>query len=903
MSPSVGQTLLNFHLVEKVGEGGMGEVWRAVDKTLGRDIALKLLPPAFAADPERMARFEREAKVLASLNHPGIAAIYGLHETDGVQFLVMEMVEGEDLSQRLSRGPLAVDEALPIARQIAEALEYAHEQGIVHRDLKPANVKITPGGAVKLLDFGLAKAIAGEPAPRDAGSTPTSLPTVTTAGTVAGIILGTAAYMSPEQARGKPVDRRTDIWAFGCVLYECLTGRRLFEGDTVSDVIAGILQTEPDWSRLPAATPSRIRTLLGRCLQRDAKERLRDIGEARIALTAPLDAPQVASPSPRTGGVPWWIAVAGAVLLAALAAITTLKLGSSDARPQVRKIDMPATDVDVDWNHAPVLSPDGGRIAYISKYRIWIRDLDKLAPRAVADITTDTPIGWSPDSRTIVYADAGKLWRVPVEGGGPTAICEIAGTGKIIGMSWSRSGVIAFAVWRGGLYRVVADGGAAEVLVDADPATIIDFHSPSWLANGDLLYVTHWKTDRDSSGKPKLGISVFDGKRQIPVAGDFEDSDESPIVASTGELLFLRRGSNPGIWAAPYEMKQHRLRGPAILVAPGASSISVSNDGSLLYIGGSEGEERRELVWLDRSGRVVEVLGSGHAGITGVALSPDGNRVAFSAQDGGTAAIWVRDLVRGTETRLTFDGGLQGRPAWLASSSRLAYTQVTDLQARVFAVNADGSGGQTDFAPATGLGTSAATFSVAPDGKRAVRIVDERGRGRLRIGPVLPEGRLGDLQPFLDLEPEPDVKEACISPDGRLLAYVTLDAGQVSKLFLTRFPNAVGRWQVSLEEGRTPRWAHDGQELFFIVGSGVARRSVVSVRVDSSQDPPIGEVTHLFDLGTDPELEMSNSGQFDVAADGRRFLFVRPAGRAGGASQRMVLVQNWRAEFNKTRQR
>ncbi len=329
---------------------------------------------------------------------------------------------------------------------------------------------------MKVLDFGLAKAIAGESAWRDGSSTPTVLPTVTSAGTAAGIILGTAAYMSPEQARGKPVDKRTDIWAFGCLLYECLTGRQLYEGETVSDLIARILQTEPDWSGLPAATPPRIRTLLARCLQKDAKERLRDIGEARIALASPGDATPAPAPATRPRGVPWWAAVAGALALTAIAVFATLRSGSSTVSPPLRKLDMPANDVDVDWSHAPLLSPDGGRIAYLSKNRIWIRELTQLAPRAVADVSSSTPIGWSPDSRAVVFADARKLWKVPVEGGRPTAICEIPGTGSIIGATWSRSGVIAFAVWRGGLYKVAAGGGAAELLVDIDPATTVDFH-------------------------------------------------------------------------------------------------------------------------------------------------------------------------------------------------------------------------------------------------------------------------------------------------------------------------------------------------------------------------------------------------------------------------------------------
>jgi Tol biopolymer transport system component len=692
------------------------------------------------------------------------------------------------------------------------------------------------------------------------------------------------------------VDKRTDIWAFGCVLYECLAGRQLFEGETVSDLIAKILQTEPDWGGLPAATPSSIRALLKRCLQKDARERLRDIGEARIALASPADEASTSVPAARPAGLPWWAAVAAAL---ALTAITVL---ATEARPRVRpaaQLDLAVNAVDVDWRHAPVLSPDGAAIAYLSKDRIWIRDLTELAPRAIADVTSSTPVGWSPDSRAVVFADTKKLWRVPVEGGKPTAICEIPGTGHCA--SWSRSGVIALAVWRGGLYKVAAGGGPAELFVDIDPATTVDFHAPSWLANGDLLYITHWNSLKDGSGRSRAFLTVFDGKQQIPVTGDLGNDEAAAIVAPTGELLFLRAGANPGLWSVPYDLTRRRVDGTPVVISPEAVSMSVSEDGSLLYIEGSVGEERRELVWVDRSGKVIEVVGPGHAGLSGVALSPDGRRVAFSAQDGGSQDIWVRDLARGTETRLTFSGDSVGQPEWLASSSRLAYINVKglNLQGRIFAVNADGSGGQREFAPAAGMGASANSFNVAPDGRSAVRIVDERGIGRLRVGPIGPDGSLGGLRPLLSLEPEPDIQDANISPDGKLLAYVTNDPRRAVDLFLTRFPEGVGQWQVGTEGGRTPRWAKDSGELFYVAGSGPSRRAMVSVRVDPAQDPPLGEATRLFEFGGGGELDLSDGNRFDVTPDGKRFLFVRPAGRAGGTPQRMVLVLNWREELKK----
>ncbi len=891
---SVGTRLGPYEIVGALGAGGMGEVYRARDPRLGRDVAIKALPAAFAQDPERLARFEREARLLASLSHPNVAGIHGLEEVEGGRYLVLELVEGETLAARLARGPLPLDEALEVAKQIAAGVEAAHESGVVHRDLKPGNVMLTPSGAVKVLDFGLAKAGAAE---RTASGTDLAAsPTVTHAATQAGVILGTAAYMSPEQARGRTVDKRSDVWAFGCVLYECLTGHQAYEGETVSDLIAKILRAEPDWSALPPDMPPRVRELLARCLHKDARERLRDIGEARIVLASPFEERTAAAPASRPGGLSWWAVAALALALVTLTVSAALRFGSSTAPAPLRKLDLSAGDIVVSWAEGPVLSPDGSRIAYLSRNRIWVRDLDRLAPRAVADVLSRTPIGWSPDSGSLAFVDGKKLWKVPVEGGRPIAICEIPGAGNIIGVTWSRSGTIAFSAWRGGMYRVPAGGGTAELLIDIDPATTIDFHSPSWLANGDLLYTTHWKSARDGKGQPLPHLSVFDGKRQIPVAGSFGGDDESPIVTSTGQLLFLRRGANSGIWSIPIDLERRRAEGTEVLVAPDAVWMSASEDGSLLYVEGSSSDAARELVWADRSGKVLEAVGPAHPGLADPALSPDGRRIAFSATDGNNQDVWVRDLSRGTETRITFGEQRESLPVWLASASRLAYVEQKGMEGRIVAANADGSGAQSEFAPAAGLGGSGGDLSVAADGTWAARIVDDRGQGRLRVAQVLPDGTLGPLRPVLKTQPEPDINDASVSPDGRLLAYVTNNPGQVD-LFLTRFPSGEGKWQVGTEGGRAPRWARDGKELLFISGSGPTRRSMVSVNVDSSQEPPLGAMTRLFELGDG--LDLSDARRFDVTADGSKFLFVRPAGGAADTLRRMVLVQNWRIEFER----
>ena len=884
-----GTRLGPYEIVAPLGAGGMGEVYRARDPRLGRDVAIKALPPEFSRDPDRLARFEREARLLASLSHPNIAGIHGLEEVDGARYLVLEFVEGETLADRLVRGPLPLHDALEVAGQIAAGVEAAHESGVVHRDLKPGNVMLTPSGAVKVLDFGLAKSgVAG-----GGGSDPnlSASPTIPHAATQAGVILGTAAYMSPEQARGRAVDKRTDIWSFGCVLFECLAGRQTFEGETVSDLIAKILQTEPDWSLLPATIPASVRALVERCLRKDARERLRDIGEARIALASRVETAVGVPARPRLRGAPWWVVAVVGLAVAAIAVVATLRFGHTARPGPVRKFDLIANDMVVDWPIAPQLSPDGSRFAYASANRLWVRDLDQLAPRAVADVSTAGPVGWSPDSRELVYGDSRKLWKVPAEGGRPTAICEIPGTGSIIGATWSAAGTIAFSVWRDQMYQVAASGGAPTALFEIDPATQIDFHCPNWLANGELLYVTHWKSERDSTGQGRHGLTIFDGEKQIPIPGDFGDIDDTPVLTPTGQLLYLMAGATPGIWAVPFDLNQRRAAGPPVLVAPEAVTLSASADGSLLYVEGSRINVPRELIWMDRAGQRIETVSTPHMGLAGPRLSPDGRRVAFSAADGGNEDVWVLDLTTGTETRLTFGPQAESAPEWLASSSRLAYAEHDGMQGRILSINADGSGDQRALAPTEYVSWSARSVDMAPDGRSAIRVVDQRGHGSLQIGPVLPDGTLGPLKPLLAQVPEPNVSNARISPDGQLLAYQTNDPGQVD-VFLTRFPGGEGQWQVGIEGGFRPRWARGSGELFLIAGSGPTSRSMAAVKVDPSQDPPLGPLTRLFSSRSDDDL-----GDFDVSADGKRILFTRSSGGGDESARHLVLVQNWQSEI------
>ncbi len=899
MSLTAGTKLGPYEILSPLGAGGMGEVYRARDAKLNRDVAIKVLPEAVAGDSERLARFQREAQVLAALNHPHIAAIYGLEKSGEVEALVLELIEGETLAERIGAGPIPLDDALAIARQIADALEAAHEKGIVHRDLKPANVKVTPEGKVKVLDFGLAKTLTGDRSAPDV----THSPTLTAAATQAGVVIGTAAYMSPEQARGKSVDKRADIWAFGAVLYEMLAGRKAFEGETISDVLAAVLTREPEWSALPAATPAGLRDLLRRCLDRDPRSRLRDIGEARVLLDRPLTTDYDAAPPAHRNRMVWLL-VLGAAALASLLTAVAFRLFAPASRPSpvLRKFDLVAPDLNLDWAVGPMLSPDGSRVAYCAGNRVWVRDLDQLATRPVAEISAPQPLGWSPDSDALVFGDRKKLWRVPVRGGASVAIAEVPGTGNVVGVAWARSGQIAFAVWRGDMYQVPAAGGAPSLLVKAHPERVVDFHYPSWLPNGNLLYLIHWKDASSRDGRTMDYLAVYDGAKQIPLSIDVGGGDAWPTLGPAGILLYLRQGANAGLWAAPFDWKGRRAAGEAFLVAQSAVSFSASAEGSLLYVEQSGAEAVNELVWVDRAGKPVGVGGESRAGLSQAALSPDGRRIAYVAGPSRNGDIWVRDLDRGTDTRLTFGNEDELQPAWL-SPVRVAYVEMNSTSGvvvgRILAVSADGSGGPQVVVPEIPMGVAEHALTLAGEVKSVLLIVDERGHGRLRVAELRPDGSLGALRSVLRIEPEPAVGAARVSPDGRLLAYVTENPGGQPEMFLTRFPSGEGRWQVSPQVARNPRWARDGSELFFLVGA--ERRTLASVKVNAAMDPPLVSNPvdlFVFDVFSGPLSSYLGGGDFDVAGDGQRFLVVRPGSGAG--AKRMVLVQNWLSEFRKT---
>jgi len=870
----------------------MGEVYRAHDPRLNRDVALKFLRPEFSRDAERLQRFVREAQTLAVLNHPHIAQLYGvedaLEDDVAVRALVMEFVDGEDLAARLRRGSVPVEDALEIAHQIAGALEAAHDQGIVHRDLKPANIKIRPDGSVKVLDLGLAKAMdqgsgIGDQGSGDLANSPTITSPVMTA---ANVILGTAAYMSPEQARGKAVDKRADIWAFGVVLYEMLTGKAAFRGETTTDLLAAVVTREPEWQALPRELSPAIRRLLRRCLEKDVRLRLRDIGEARIALAHPETGEvatadrQAQSVRPRfVSLLPWAAALIG---IAAGAWAWTMKPATSAPLRQI-EISLPPPGA----RPSVVLSPDGRRIAYRIGDRIAVNDLEQFsstdlvasraAPRGV--------VFWSPDSAFVGYNDAdAKLWIVPAGGGAPRQLCTIPDSGQVLGAAWHTDNAITFAVWRGSLYRVPSSGGSPTVVLKVDLKKEIDFHNPVVLPDGRLLVATHLPGEAPGG---RYAAELIDGSSRSPALGD----DIVPVShLASGHLLVERIDTNVGLWALPYSGKFPLKIEDGFLVAPGAETQSTANDGSLLYSLASTVSHEHELVWVDRQGRTVGQIGSGQAEIHSPSLSPDERRLAFLARDGESHEVWVRDLQTNQDTRVTFDTVNQLRPSWFPNGRRLIYREDQQIGAeRVVSRAADGSGDSVELL--TGMNPE-----LSPDGRFVTYSVMEQSAPRLRIAPVSADGRARQGAPFVKRTPEPAIGWAWFSPDGSLLAYAEQQPGGSSEIFLTRFPSGEGRWQVSRGGARWPAWVSN-TEIVFATGSSAGNPAMMSVTLGAGSEMSLSAPKKLFDFGADLVSDTPLVVLFDVARDGR---FVMMRERATGRSltdRRWVLVQNWLTEF------
>ena len=877
----IGSQLNQFNITDKLGEGGMGAVYRAEDTKLGRQVAIKVLPSGFTADPERLARFEREAKLLASLNHPGIAGIHDFAKSEGNHFLVLELVEGQDLGERLKAGRIPVDEALPLALQIAEALEAAHARGIVHRDLKPANVKTTPEGKVKVLDFGLAKAF--ETVPEGADAMATQSPTLTAQMTGAGVILGTAAYMSPEQARGQEADKRSDIWSFGVMLFEMLTGEGTFREPTVSDTLAAVLRADLEWHKLPADLPRAARRLLERCLQRDPDQRLHDIADARLEIQEAIErGPEEVVDS--VVGAPakasWlWKAAALLFLLTTFAALGYAILPRSELR--VVKAQIPAPR-DMDFHLSAVapgpavLSPDGRQVAFVATANagdqpmLWVRSLDAVSGRALPGTENAQYPFWSPDGRYLAFDNGTHLKKIAVAGGPPVTLCE-SSSGK--GGSWSPTGQIVFSPdYQGELLVVSSAGGETRPVTEAGEGSNSHRH-PRFLPDGNrFLYVRRDGAD----GQPALWVGSVDGsldRMLMPTDGNAE--------FASGHLLFPRSST---LMAQPFDPDSLELSGEARPLAEnlwyegGAvlAIFSASNEGTLVYQTAATAGASR-MVWRDRKGE--ELGGVGEDGtVSSGRISPDGSMVAFESTEDGRSDIWIHELARDVRTRFTFDPASDWGPLWSADSSELIFVSNRNGSTDLFRKSVDGSG-QAELLLSTGGALHATDWSE--DGN----LVLYHQWGAANVDVWLLDIRTGEIEALLDSE-FVEVG-ASLSPDERWIAYSSFESGE-PQVFVTSFPEPGRKWQVSGPGGGNyAGWGPDGREIIYRT-----RDALWSVEVDGTGDTlVIGKITRLFDL----RPMASSAIDWHISPDGQRFLLNERS--EGGGHHPLTLVLNWPQEL------
>jgi Tol biopolymer transport system component len=850
-----GARLGPYEIAAQIGAGGMGEVYRATDTNLKRQVAIKVLPESLAADRERLARFQREAEVLAVLNHPNIAHIYGLEPSDGATALVMELVEGPTLADRIADGPVPVDEALAIARQIAEALDAAHGQGIVHRDLKPANVKVRDDGAVKVLDFGLAKAL--EPANAGASPGASMSPTITSpAMTQAGIILGTAAYMSPEQARGRTVDRRADIWAFGCVLYEMLTGARLFKGDDLTETLASVVKDQPNLD----AVPPRVRRLLAKCLEKDPRKRLRDIGDAWDLLEVPTDPAAPAAATSPARRLPWIVAGMAAVAVAGLAFVYF-----RERPPATRPLRL-AVPLAQERATSLALSPDGRRlviaVAQNRDRELYLRSLDSGDLHTLAGTRGARQPFWSADSRFVGFFADDALKVIPAAGGPVQILCR--DTGRGLGGAWNGQGVILFASVDGPLRRVNANGGECRGVGTGNPA------APAFLPDGDhFLY-----TEQDG-----VHLATLEEPAGRTVLADHSGAVyTSPAAAGApAHLLFLREDK---LMAQPFDERSLQPIGDPFVVAAPASraneaqlvAASAAADGTLAYLSGGS-EAPSQLTWFDRAGKAVETIGPpGLTAGAAVTLSPDGTRVLYDRQLAGEKSSgWLWDLARGSNERLTAAGSSFDTGIWSADSERIWF--------RLF--EPDGgwyqkdlsSGAQTPVLPGDGRVRILSDWSR--DGRFVIFTdVDAKSQGDVWSAPV-EAGRVNIGAAVNVVGTDATESQGQLSPDGRWLAYTSDEADhRLSSVYLRPFPNGDTVKRVSPPGATQPRWRADGKELFFMAlePPDVGRLTAVSVEPDASAGLRVGVPHELF--ATRIRFIFTTDNVFSYSPDhgGQRFL-------------------------------
>jgi serine/threonine-protein kinase len=874
-----GTRLGHFEVLDPLGAGGMGEVYLARDTRLDRRVAIKVLPQDVVADSARLARFEREAKLLAAINHANIAAVYGLEDADGQSFIAMELVEGETLAERIRRGAVPLEEALGIARQIAAALDAAHEKGIIHRDLKPANIMVTTDGTVKVLDFGLAKAYYDDAPARDASPEISASPTILAA-TGAGIILGTAAYMSPEQAKGQPLDRRADVWAFGVVLLEMLIGKKVFEGGDVTEVIASVIRDVPDLDALPAGSPPALRRLLRRCLAKDPGQRLRDIGDARLELDEALEpdaGPAEMQTAPATAGMTWkYSLIAVTLMLVAAAAAWLLKPSPEPDRSVTRFVaSLPSAEGRLsNGNQAIRISHDGRVVLYRAAGTIYARSLDSLESRPIAD-ETYALFGVSPDNERILFSGGGGLMTARIAGG-PTQTL-VPATGRFTGAHWGDDGTVVYATSDGGIWLVPGTGGAPRELVNSGGE--FDVWLPSLLPGAEAV-IYSWASG-DGFG---MSAATLDGTVRELLLGA-----AAGFYVNTGHLVYRTRD---GLAAIPFDASSLSTTGAAVLLSEqvrfsgsGTMHMTVSENGTLAFLPETNAGLEFQLSWVDTQGRSEPAFGE-LRNYSDLRLSPDGRRVAVH-EFAGENDIWILDLVTGRSERVTFEEGEDETPVWSPDGSRIAYTNNREGRRWV------------EIKPAEGGAAAAATRIW--DGSDHLHLMDWDEASNRLIADIR-RAEHGDVI-AIDIETGEETvllgssfteKLARLSPDGNWLAYVSDETGD-EEIFVLRYPEMDRRVPVSTDGGTEPVWSADGRMLYFRTDEEI----MAAARVPGD----IAEFRVPESVFADEFERAQGIGHFhfDVAADGR-FLFVTdPMSRRAGddLSQRYVVVLNWAEELRR----
>jgi eukaryotic-like serine/threonine-protein kinase len=903
----MGTKLEYFEIGDLLGAGGMGEVYRARDTKLNRDVAIKVLPEAFASDPDRLARFHREAQVLASLSHPNIGVIHGIHESRGVRFLVLELLKGETLASRLKQGPAPIDEALELLKQIAGALEAAHEKGILHRDLKPANIQITSDGVVKVLDFGLAKMLQPEGPPVDTSNSPTLM-----SQTIGGVILGTAAYMSPEQARGRTVDKRTDTWAFGCVAYEMLTGRQAFGGETLTDIIASVMKGEPDWSRLPAATPSTLRSLLRQCLNKQANHRLHEIADARIAVEEALTEPDLPIPLPTAKARDWrWTVLGFATFLLIGAIIGWL---ATRKPPEIRepmrfqmsvgrgeKLVGSITSVRPSRT-AIAIHPNGKMLVFNgdakdSPPQLYARELAQS--EAIPIPGTQRGIGpfFSPDGQWIGFFSNGQIKKVPVGGGPPVVICDVSkGTQGLFGASWAEDGTIYFSDEGSGISKVPSGGGTPAPVTTSDSAKGEEQVLPHVLPGGKAVIFT--SVTASEWDRARIIVQSLQGQERRDLVQGAADAR----YVSTGHLVYMKMGT---LMAVPFDVQQLRVTGePLSLVEgvmqavnqpnsadeTGSGQFAVSNTGTLVYVtGGLHPNRDSVLVWVDKKGEVQPIPGAGVHPFASPRLSPDQSKIAIAVMSASrNTDLWVYDILRGGSTRLTF-GGFNWPVVWSPDGKRVVFSSNASGVGNLYLASADGSGQPERLATS---GFSQWPSSWSSQSNSIAYLQSHPTNWQIWVLPMD-----GERKPKLFLESRFDLRYPEFSPDGHWIAYTSSESGR-GEVYVQPYPGAGEKYRISTAGGTQPIWSANGRELLFRSGlsngDGFFAATISSLNPFRTEPPRL-----LFQTKPGEYSHTTPVRSWDATRDLKRFLLTRNEESKDQPVTHLEIVLNWDEELKR----